>query len=158
MRAAATKVGRKSILGGALALGLMLATARPAAAQAAADADAGPVPFASPQPFAAGGTVGGSWARVVSDTVEVLEAFANLSRHGAPNMVAYPGQATEGTQLWGPDTRIVIPQGSEQPTIHVGPARATLLPIETASSIVAESRGQQAVLVGLQFRMPWMVP
>lgn len=157
MRAATTKVGRKGILGGALALGMMLAAARPAAAQAASSA-AGPVPFTSPRVFAASGTIGDSWARVVSDTVEVLQAFADLSRFGAPNMVAYSGQVTEGSRLWGPDTRIFIPPGAEQPTIRVGPATATLMPIETASSIVAESRGQQAVLVGLQIRLPWQVP
>jgi hypothetical protein len=101
---------------------------------------------------------GDGWARVLSDTVEVLEALASLSRFAAPNIVVYSGQATAATQMWGPDMRIFIPPGPEQPTIRVGPATATLMPIELASSIVAEARGQQAVLIGLQVRMPWMVP
>jgi hypothetical protein len=144
---------------------MMLATARPAQAQGpvAPEAPLAPVPVTPPGAFAPvvfGDTpaVFGGWARVLSDTVEVLEAFASLSRFAAPNMVAYPGQATEATQLWGPDTRIAIPSSPEQPTIRIGPATATVMPIELASSIVAEARGQQAVLIGLQVRMPWMVP
>ncbi|UQA62680.1 hypothetical protein [Polyangium aurulentum] len=157
MRARTTRVGRTSILGGAVALGMMLAAAGPAWAQATPEAASEPLPFTTTR-VVASGAFGQGWARVVSDTVEVLEALANLSRHGAPNMVAYPGQATEATQLWGPDTRIFIPPGPEQPTVRVGPATATLMPIELASSIVAEARGQQAVLVGLQIRLPWQVP
>jgi hypothetical protein len=145
-----------SILGSALALGTMLVQPAPARAQAPQAASA-PLPFTT-NPVVVSGAFGNGWARALSDTVEVLEAFADLSRNGAPNMVAYRGQATEATQLWRPDTRIIIPPGHEQPTIHVGPARAVLMPIELASSIVAEARGQQAVLVGLQIRLPWHVP
>jgi len=157
MRARTTRVGRTSILGGAVALGMMLVTARPAWAQAAPEAGSDPL-LITTTPVVASGAFGNGWSRVVADTVEVLEALADLSRYGAPNMVAYPGQATEATQLWGPDTRIFIPPSPEQPTVRVGPATATLMPIELASSIVAEARGQQAVLVGLQIRLPWRVP
>ena len=89
---------------------------------------------------------------------EAFEVFADLSRYGAPRAITPAVPVTIPSQFWGADTRTFIPQGPEQPTIYVGPARAQLIPIETATTVVAESRGVHGVLVGFQLELPWMIP
>ncbi|MRG97442.1 hypothetical protein [Polyangium spumosum] len=141
-----------------------LAVALGAPASAWAQAPLAPLTTPAAVPWQPGQAItpatpfGDGYRRVLSDLSEAFEAFADLTRYGAPRAITPAVPQTVPSQFWGADTRTFIPQSPEQPTIYVGPARAQLIPIETATTVVAESRGMQGVLVGFQLELPWMIP
>ncbi|MDI3285039.1 hypothetical protein [Polyangium sp. 15x6] len=147
------------VLGAVVAMGIALGTPALAWAQAPlAPLSESSLPWQPGQVFTQATPFGDGYRRVLRDTFEAFEAFADLSRYGAPPAITPAVQVSVPSQLWGADMRTFIPPSPEQPTIYVGPARAQLIPIETASTVVAEARGMQGVLVGFQFELPWMIP
>jgi hypothetical protein len=146
--------GRTALIGAALAV---LLSASPAFAQ-----EPGPLaPQADPLPFQAGRVFNptprffGSATDTLSSAAASLGGFARLSRSSTPNALAFPGQTSVQTRARGPDMRTYIPQADRQPRIQLGPARAQLVPIETANLLIAaEPRGQEGVLMGFQLRLP----
>ncbi|MDC3953286.1 hypothetical protein [Polyangium jinanense] len=147
------------VLGAVVAMGIALGTPALAWAQAPlAPLSESGLPWQPGQVFTRATPFGDGYQRVLRDTFEAFEAFADLSRYGAPPAITPAVQVSVPSQFWGADMRTFIPPSPEQPIIYVGPARAQLIPIETASTVVAESRGMQGVLVGFQLELPWMIP
>ncbi|MDC0749083.1 hypothetical protein [Polyangium mundeleinium] len=147
------------VLGAVVAIGIALGTPALAWAQAPlAPLSAGSQPWQPAQVVTPATPFGDGYRRVLLDTFEAFEAFADLTRYGAPPAITPAVQVSVPSQLWGADMRTFIPQSPEQPTIYVGPMRALLIPIETATTVVAESRGMQGVLMGFQLELPWMIP
>ncbi|MDI1482319.1 hypothetical protein [Polyangium sp. y55x31] len=147
------------VLGAVVAIGIAFGAPASAWAQEPlGPLSGGSLPWQPGQVFARATPFGDGYRRVLRDTFEAFEAFADLSRYGAPRAITPAVQVTVPSQFWGADARTYIPQSPEQPTIYVGPARAQLIPVETATTVVAESRGMQGVLVGFQLELPWMIP
>lgn len=144
---------------GVVAMGVALGAPASAWAQApSAPLETSRVAFEPAQAITPATPFGDGYRRVLLDLSEALEAFADLTRYGAPRPITPAVPVSVPSQLWGADTRTFIPQSPEQPTIYVGPVRAQLIPIETATTVVAEARGMQGVLVGFQIELPWMIP
>jgi hypothetical protein len=147
------------LLGAVVAMGVALGTPAWAWAQEPlAPLETSPVSWQPGASITPATPFGDGYRRVLVDTFEAFEAFADLTRYGAPRAITPAVPVSVPSQLWGADVRTFIPQSPEQPTIYVGPARAQLIPIETATTVVAEARGMQGVLVGLQLELPWMIP
>lgn len=147
------------VLGAVVAMGI--AVGMPASAwaqQPLGPLSGGPLPWQPGQVFTRATPFGDGYRRVLRDTFEVFEAFADLTRYGAPRAITPAVQVSVPSQLWGADMRVFIPPSPEQPIIYVGPARARLIPVETATTVVAEARGMQGVLMGLQLELPWRIP
>lgn len=144
--------------GVAFALALV-GMASPALAQGrGVSLEANPLPWPPPGDVFAPVLFDDGYVRVIRETVATLEAYADLSRYGAPGGYTPAMQMNVSTPVWIPDARIYIPPGPDQPKLELGPIDATLVPVEVASSTVAESRGMQAVLVGFRVTMPWRIP
>ncbi|MDI1446093.1 hypothetical protein [Polyangium sp. 6x1] len=147
------------VLGAVVAMGIALGTPALAWAQAPlAPLPTGGLPWGNSEVLIPAAPFGNGYLRVLRDTFEAFEAFADLSRYGAPRAITPAVPVTVPAQLWGTDMRTYITQSPEQPTIYVGPLQAQLIPIETATTVVAEARGMQGVLVGFQLELPWMIP
>lgn len=103
--------------------------------------------FASTTPFDDGFT------RVVFETKQMIRAFADSSWYSAPP-APIPGRFGEvSSSLWTLDAHVYRQSNPEQPTLDVGAFRATLKPVEVSSTVVAESRNIQGVLVGVHIEV-----
>jgi hypothetical protein len=147
-------MGSRSVFGALAALGFLLGAASSAHAQVPPLPN--PMPWGQATVFAppALATFGPEWNRIVRDTFATFKTFADLSRYGGPSSISPAVPMNVPSPLWG-DTRTYIPTNPDLPTIRVGEMRATLVPVETSSTIVAaESRGVQGVLVGMRIDLP----
>lgn len=152
------KLGRKGMLGGIVAALLVLGAPAAAWAQAPVEVEVEPLPWSPSRALTPTSAFDDGFRRVLSDTLDAIEAFADLSRYGGEGVLSPGAPRSVPSQLLGADQRTYIPPAPEQPTIYVGTMRATLLPVEMASGVVAEARGMQGVLVGLSLDLPWMIP
>jgi hypothetical protein len=93
------------------------------------------------------------WMRVVSETKQLIRIYADLNRYGRLPAITPATQSGTNASLWTPAVPSPSPPTAEQPTFDVGTVRATFKPVEVASTIVAESRNIQGVLMGLQLEV-----
>jgi len=89
--------------------------------------------------------------------LKALDQLATRQRFGPADLLQVPPRspATAGIS-WLPSGRTGLPpQGMSViplPAARVSPA---LIPIETTSTMVADTRGNDAMLLGLQILLPW---
>lgn len=145
-------------LGALLALTLALTLAAGSASAQPTPLPANPLPWSGGPVLAPPVTFDGSWANVLSDTLAKLKVLADLSRYGGP----IPSTLTPAIPRTEPvpelrDQRTYVPTNPDLPTLRIGPATAQLTPVSlVGTQVAAESRGMQAVLIGLQIPLPFL--
>lgn len=93
------------------------------------------------------------WARVVSDTQQLLRRFAAPYQFQDALAIDQAVRTETTSALWTPNMRPSIPQIPKAPSTEVRTIRATLMPVEFTSGVAAESRSLDGVLVGVQFEV-----
>lgn len=136
-----------------LAFGLVIVIPNVARAQAPPGQTESRLPWQTGQVFSPSKVVfGDSWSRVLSE----IRAFADLHRYGGAGSMS-PMESATGSSLWATDFRSYVPPSPGQPTVYIGDARVTPMPVQVTPRIAAESQTIQSVLVGLQFDLPEVV-
>jgi hypothetical protein len=134
-----------------VAFGLGFAFGTPNAAHAQAPPlQTARLPWQTPAAFTSAAPFENGWMRVVSETEQLIRTYADLNLYGGLPAITPATQSDTSASLWTSAVPTSSPPIAEQPTFYVGTVRATFKPVEVASSIVAESRNIQGVLIGLQ--------
>lgn len=90
------------------------------------------------------------WARVLSDTQQMLRRFAATFQYADVMPVDPTTQAQSAAPLWIPNVLTYVPPAQKPLQFTVGAFRTTLTPVEFTSGVAAESRTLDGVLVGTQ--------
>lgn len=91
------------------------------------------------------------WARVVSDTRQLLDQLSTPSTFRNAVIIDTVAQAVATQSNWATNRSSYSPPAPKPPSLRIAAFRATLAPMEYTTRVAAESRDSSGVLGGMQF-------
>lgn len=109
------------------------------------------LPWQTLPPMTTTASFDNGWARVVSDTEQLLRRFSTPSSLRNAVIIDAVARAAAARAIWATNEPRYTPPPPKPPSVRVAKIRVSLAPVEIASQIAAESRNLSGVLAGLQF-------
>ncbi len=108
-------------------------------------------PWQTPSTFVKTPLFDNDWARVVSDTRQLLDRLSTPSTFRNAVIIDAVAQAVAAQSIWTTNRPSSSRPAPKPASLRIAAFRATLTPVEYTSHVAAESRDSNGVLVGMQF-------
>ncbi|HRI64018.1 MAG TPA: hypothetical protein PK156_07260 [Polyangium sp.] len=109
------------------------------------------LPWQTPSTFVKTPLFDNDWARVVSDTQQLLDRLSTPSTFRNAVIIDAVAQAVATQSIWATNRSSSSPPAPKPPSLRIAAIHATLAPVEYTSRVAAESRDSNGVLVGMKF-------